>query len=56
MNYYIDFDNTLYETAKLTVKMLDEIATFISKNCGKNKNEILNELTDAFDSTKGNIF
>lgn len=55
MNYYIDFDNTLYETAKLTVLMLDEIVNSISKATGKEKSDI-DFIKSEFNSTKDNIF
>ncbi len=56
MNYYLDFDNTLYETSKLTARMLEKIANFVlekSENVGE---EIFNEVTQNFNSTTGNIF
>lgn len=52
MNYYIDFDNTLFETAKLTESMLRCIADLISIN----NEEILNEVKSTFDSSNDNIF
>ena len=48
MNYYIDFDNTLYETAKLTALMLGSISKGISEKqermqiyCLKKQKQIL---------------
>lgn len=55
MNYYIDFDNTLYETAKLTELMLDKIVNSISELIGKEKKDI-EFIKDEFNSTKGNIY
>ena len=56
MNYYIDFDNTLYETAKLTKLMLDAIGEKISELNYKNKKELVDEAREKFDSTHDNIF
>ena len=56
MNYYIDFDNTLYETAKLTESMLNRIAEAISKNTEIRKDESLKYVKDNFNSTYGNIY
>lgn len=56
MNYYLDFDNTLYETAKLTQLMLEAIASKISNETGKEFNEILSETKENFNSTTDNIF
>ena len=56
MNYYIDFDGTLYETSKLTKTMLEKIADVISLNSQKDKREILEEMNYNFDSTNGNIY
>lgn len=55
MNYYIDFDNTLYETAKLTELMLDKIVESISELASKEKKDI-EFIKDEFNSTKGNIY
>lgn len=60
MNYYIDFDNTLYETAKLTQEMLKAIVEkivelrIISSNDEYKK--ILEYVKDNFNSTNDNIF
>lgn len=56
MNYYFDFDNTLYETAKLTAKMLDAVANTISSSINLNANEVLEEIKPQFNSTVDNIF
>ena len=56
MNYYIDFDNTLYETSKLTQTILGEIASIISNKTGKNQNEILDLIKSEFDSGKDNMY
>jgi FMN phosphatase YigB (HAD superfamily) len=52
MNYYIDFDNTLFETAKLTEAMLKSILDSISIN----NEEVLNDVKNNFDSSNDNIF
>ena len=56
MNYYIDFDNTLYETAKLTTLMISAIGNKISELTGKDAVEITQDAKDNFNSTKDNIF
>lgn len=56
MNYYIDFDNTLYETAKLTGLMLDAISKEIANETNNSEEELLNEAKENFDSTHDNIF
>ena len=56
MNYYIDFDNTLYETAKLTSKMLTNVANVISLKTGKEYESIFEYVKNNFDSTNDNIF
>ncbi len=55
MNYYIDFDNTLYETTKLTSLMLDKIVDSISKATREEKRNI-EFIKNEFNSTKGNIY
>lgn len=56
MNYYFDFDNTLYETAKLTEVMLNAIANSISKKTGENLEDLKKYAKENFNSTTGNIF
>ncbi len=56
MNYYLDFDNTLYETAKLTQLMLESIAKGIAASNGQDVEVLLNEAKGSFDSTNDNIF
>lgn len=56
MNYYIDFDNTLYETAKLTNLMLEEIGKSISEITKIDIEELINESRNNFNSTTDNIF
>ncbi len=56
MNYYIDFDNTLYETAKLTSLMIAAIGNKIAELTGKDSVEITQDAKDNFNSTLDNIF
>ena len=56
MNYYIDFDNTLYETAKLTTCMLDAICKTVVEKLGKEYSEIDEYVKANFNSTTDNIF
>ena len=56
MNYYIDFDNTLYETAKLTSLMLAAIGDKIGELTGKESETIIQDAKDNFNSTLDNIF
>lgn len=55
MNYYIDFDNTLYETAKLTSLEMEAIAKTISEEKKLDYAQILEEIKSSFDSPKGNF-
>ena len=56
MNYYIDFDNTLYETAKLTANMLKAICNTVVEKKGINYEEIDTYVKENFNSTNDNIF
>ncbi len=56
MNYYIDFDNTLYETSSLTSLMLEAIIDFVVENINRNREEISEEIKSNFNSTTGNIY
>lgn len=56
MNYYIDFDNTLYETAKLTSLMIAAIGNKIGELAGLEKEPIIQDAKDNFNSTLDNIF
>ena len=51
MNYYIDFDNTLYETAKLTTNMIAAIGNKIGDLTGLEKEPIIQDAKDNFNST-----
>ena len=48
MNYYLDFDNTLYETSRLSNDMLKGLAYEISKKTSINENDIFDELKSMF--------
>jgi len=51
MNYYIDFDSTLYDTSKLVEKMLRALAIGINRqDSSLNKEEILLEEKEMFNS------
>lgn len=56
MNFYIDFDNTLYETARLTNKMLTNISNVISLKTGDTFENVFSYAKSNFDSTHNNIF
>lgn len=56
MNYYIDFDNTLYETAKLTALMIETIGKKIGELTSKAPEPIIQDVKDNFNSTLDNIF
>lgn len=56
MNYYLDFDNTLYETSKLTSLMITAIGNELGNLTGLEKEIIIQEVKDNFNSTLDNIF
>lgn len=56
MNYYIDFDNTLYETAKLTSLMIAAIGNKIGELTNQDAEPIIQDAKDNFNSTLDNIF
>lgn len=56
MNYYIDFDNTLYETAKLTSEMINIIGKKIGELSENEPESIIKDTKDNFNSTLDNIF
>lgn len=56
MNYYFDFDNTIYETAKLTKLMIGAIGNSISKLINEDEEKIIDEAKQSFNSTVDNIF
>lgn len=56
MNYFIDFDHTLYNTPLLTKDMLNVLAKYIFQNSNDNFEDILNTLTQKFRRGANNIF
>jgi FMN phosphatase YigB (HAD superfamily) len=54
--YYIDFDNTLYETGKLTKDVLAGLASTIAAENGLNKSSVLEDIKASFNSTIDNFF
>lgn len=52
MNYYIDFDHTLYNTPKLTKDMLNTISNFIAKKFNLDVSSILSECKIMFNRDK----
>ncbi len=55
MNYFIDFDNTLYETSKLVELIFQKISIIISEKNKINNEIILKDLKDNYNSSM-NIF
>jgi FMN phosphatase YigB (HAD superfamily) len=53
--YYIDFDNTIYETKKLTTDILTSFADIISKEKNLNKKEVLFNIINSFNSSTDNF-
>lgn len=53
--YYIDFDNTLYETGKLTKDILNELAKTISVSKKIEFQKVLSDLQNSFNSTIDNF-
>lgn len=56
MNFFIDFDHTLYDTDNLSKDMLDALAKYICEKTSKNYEEILEKLKGKFKRGKGNFF
>ena len=56
MNYYIDFDNTLYATANLTKSMLYAVASCIADQKNLDVQNVLDTINPKFHSTVDNIF
>ena len=55
MNFFIDFDHTLYNTPLLTRDMLSSLALYISKISAKDYNKILENLKEKFKRGTNNI-
>ena len=56
MNFFIDFDHTLYNTPLLTEDMLKALASYISKESNKDYNNIFENLKDKFKRGTNNIY
>lgn len=56
MNFFIDFDHTLYNTPLLTKAMLATLAQYISQNSSADYNVILEQLTQKFRRGANYIF
>lgn len=56
MNFFVDFDHTLYNTPLLTRDMLNTLATYISQKSNDNFEHILNTLTQKFKRGTTNIY
>ena len=56
MNFFIDFDHTLYNTPLLTSDMLNALATYISNVSNKNFDDILEVLKNKFKRGTDNIY
>lgn len=54
--YYIDFDNTLYETGKLTKDIIFTLSKIISNQNGENVNIIQEDINNSFNSSTDNFF
>ena len=55
MNFFIDFDHTLYKTDDLVKDMLDVLAKHICKKCSQDYDEILEKLKSKFRRGKDNF-
>ena len=57
MNYIIDFDNTIFETGRLTKDVLNSLAeTIVIEQPSLNKEEVLDDIKKSFNSTIDNFF
>ena len=56
MNFFIDFDHTLYNTPLLTNDMLNALAAYICQTTNKNQENIFQLLKDKFKSGTNNIY
>ena len=55
MNFYIDFDNTLYETGRLTKDTVKALADTVASN-GFDLNEVLQFISKSYNHTLDNFF
>lgn len=56
MNYFIDFDHTLFDTSSFSKDMLATLSRFIEKNCSQNYDKVLSLLSDKFRRGNNNIY
>ena len=56
MNFFIDFDHTLYNTPLLTQDMLKALASYISASSGQDYNYIFEALKEKFKRGTNNIY
>ncbi len=56
MNFFIDFDHTLYNTPLLTNDMLNALAAYICQTTNKNQENIFQLLKDKFKRGTNNIY
>ena len=56
MNFFIDFDHTLYNTNLLTEKMLSTLAKYIKSQNSNDNNDIVSTLREKFKRGKNNIY
>ena len=56
MNFFIDFDHTLYNTPLLTQDMLKALASYISASSGQDYNYIFETLKEKFKRGTNNIY
>ena len=56
MNFFIDFDHTLYNTPLLTNDMLNALAAYICQNTNENQENIFQLLKDKFKRGTNNIY
>ena len=56
MNFFIDFDHTLYNTPLLTQNMLTSLAGYISKVSSENEAKIFEALKNKFKRGENNIY
>ena len=56
MNFFIDFDHTLYNTPLLTQDMLKALASYISASSGQDYNYIFEASKEKFKRGKNNIY
>ena len=54
--HYIDFDNTLYETGKLTKDILSGLTTTIASQANISEESVLEHIHSSFNSTVANFF